>query len=162
MRFDQAIDLYIDDMRAQGRLNSRSSVTGYRATLVAHGEDLGIRDPKYAGREDVKRTLRRWKHANTQGTNRAKLVSFYDWTMEEGIRMDNPARQTRRPRRRPVPKSRLTEPEVLAILAAASGRRERRAIYLGLCAGLRNSELRGLQGRHFVRDGWILVSADIA
>lgn len=162
MRFDEAVDLYIADMQAQGRLNSHVSVVGYRATLRAHGEDLGNRDPKYAGREDVKRTLRRWKHANTQGTNRAKLVSFYDWTMEEGIRKDNPARQTRRPRRRPVPKSRLTEREVVAILAAASGRRERRAIYLGLCAGLRNSELRGLQGRHFVRDGWILVSADIA
>lgn len=114
------------------------------------------------GREDVKRTLRRWKHGNTQGTNRSKLVSFYGWTMEEGLRKDNPAQQTRRPRRRPAQKSRLTEAEVMAILGAAQGRRERRAIYLGLCAGLRNSELRGLQGRHFARDGLIWVSSDIA
>ena len=162
MKFDQAADLYIADMQAQGRLNSDVSVIGYRATLAAHGEDVGNRDPKYVGREDVKRTLRRWKHANTQGTNRAKLVSFYDWAMEEGLRRDNPARQTRRPRRRPAPRSRLTESEATAILAAAEGRRERRAIYLGLCAGLRNSELRGLRGGHFAREGLILVSADIA
>ena len=162
MRFDQAIDLYIADMQAQGRLNSRPSVVGYRATLVAHGEDVGNRDPAYVGREDVKRTLRRWKHANTQGTNRSKLVSFYAWTMEEGLRKDNPAQQTRRPRRRAATKSRLTEPEVVAILEAARGRRERRAIFLGACAGLRNAELRGLQGRHFARDGVVWVSGDIA
>jgi site-specific recombinase XerD len=97
VRFDQAIDLYIGDMQAQGRLNSRPSVVGYRATLVAHGKDVGNRDPAYVGREDVKRTLRRWKHANTQGTNRSKLVSFYAWTMEEGLRKDNPAQQTPAP-----------------------------------------------------------------
>ena len=162
MRFDEAIDLYIADMEAQARLNSRSSVVGYRATLVAHGEDVGNRDPAYVGREDVKRTLRRWKHANTQGTNRSKLVSFYAWTMEEGLRKDNPAQQTRRPRRRPTAKSRLTEAEVRGILEAASSRRERRAIFLGACAGLRNAELRGLQGRHFARDGVVWVSCDIA
>jgi integrase/recombinase XerD len=149
-------------MEAQGRLNSHSSVVGYRATLVAHGEDVDNRDPAYVGREDVKRTLRRWKHANTQGTNRSKLVSFYAWTMEEGLRKDNPAQQTRRPRRRPAVKSRLTEAEVVTILRAARTRRERRAIFLGLCGGLRNSELRGLQGRHFARDGLIWVSGDIA
>src|SRR5262245_24041174 len=98
MKFDAAIDEFIEDMRAQGRLNSASSVRGYRSTLVAHGEDVGNRDPRYVSREDVKRTLRRWPNANTQGTNRAKLVSFYRWTMEEGMRKDNPASQTRRPR----------------------------------------------------------------
>jgi hypothetical protein len=48
------------------------------------------------------------------------------------------------------------------MLAAVRGARERRAIFLGLCAGLRNAELRGLQGRHFARDGLIWVSSDIA
>jgi len=162
MRFDKAIDLYIADMQTQGRLNSPSSVRGYRSTLVAHAEDIGNRDPKYVGREDVKRTLRRWPNGNTQGTNRSKLVSFYAWTMEEGWRKDNPAQQTRRPRRRPAQKYRLTEVEAVAVLDAAYGVRERRAIFLGLCAGLRNAELRGLQGRHFVRLGVVWVSADIA
>jgi integrase len=39
--------------------------------------------------------------------------------------------------------------------------RERRVIYLGLFAGLRSQELRGLQGRHF-GEGLIWVSPDIA
>jgi site-specific recombinase XerD len=111
MNFKTAIDLYIADMQAQGRLNSVSSERGYRSTLLAHAEDVQNRDPSYIGREDVKRTLRRWPNANTQGTNRSKLVSFYDWAMEEGIRKDNPARQTRRPRRRAANKYRLTETE---------------------------------------------------
>lgn len=163
MRFYEAIDLYIADMmRAQGRLNSSSSERGYRSTLLAHAEDVQNRDPAYVGCEDVKRTLRRWPNANTQGTNRSKLVSFYGWTMEEGLRKDNPAEQTRRPRRRAAEKYRLTEAEVIETLAAAQGTRERRAIFLGLCAGLRNAELRGLQGRHFGREGFVWVSADIA
>jgi len=162
VKFDTAIDRYIQDMQAQGRLTSSSSERGYRSTLRAHAEDVQNRDPAYTGREDVKRTLRRWPHPNTQGTNRSKLVSFYAWAMEEGLRKDNPALQTRRPRRRPKGKYRLTEGEVIAMLRAASGVRERRVIFLGLCAGLRNAELRGLQGRHFARDGFLWVSADIA
>jgi integrase/recombinase XerD len=89
-------------------------------------------------------------------------VSFYAWAMEEGLRKDNPALQTRRPRRRAKDKYRLTEVEVIAVLQVAQGIRERRAIFLGLCAGLRNAELRGLQGRHFARDDFVWVSADIA
>src|SRR5207253_2415435 len=84
------------------------------------------------------------------------------WLMQDGYRKDNPARQTRPSRRRPRAKYRLTESELVAFLSAASGLRETRAIFLGVCAGLRNAELRGLQGRHFERLGWIWVSADIA
>jgi integrase len=162
VKFDTAIDRFIEDMHVQGRLTSPSSERGYRSTLLAHAEDVQYRDPAYIGREDVKRTLRRWRHPNTQGTNRSKLVSFYAWAMEEGLRKDNPALQTRRPRRRPKDKYRLTETEANAMLQAASGVRERRVIFLGLCAGLRNAELRGLQGRHFARNGFVWVSADIA
>jgi integrase/recombinase XerD len=162
MRFYDAIDAYITDMKAQGRLTSPSSDRGYRSALLAHAEDVQNRDPAYISREDVERTLRRWPHPNTQGTNRSKLVSFYGWAMEEGIRKDNPALQTRRPRRRPKDKYRLTEVEVVAMLEVAQGVRERRVIFLGLCAGLRNAELRGLQGRHFTRGGFVWVSADIA
>ncbi len=120
MRFDEAIDAYMTDMRAQGRLNSASSERGYRSTLQAHAEDVGNRDPAYTGRGDVKRTLGRWSHPNTQGTNRSKLVSFYAWAMEEGLRKDNPALQTRRPRRRPAARVRLTEAEVVLVLTAAN------------------------------------------
>jgi integrase/recombinase XerD len=161
MKFSDAVDQFVRDMRLQGRLNSESSVRGYRGTLDAHGEDIGNRDPAKVGREDVKRTLRRWPHPNTQGTNRAKLVSFYDWAMEEGMRRDNPARQTRRPKRRAAESYRLTEQEAISLLRSARGVRERRAIFLLACAGLRNAELRGLQGHHFERRGFVHVSADI-
>jgi hypothetical protein len=60
VRFSDAVDLFICDRRSQGRLNSESSVRGYRGTLDAHAEDVGNRDPAKVGREDVKRTLRRW------------------------------------------------------------------------------------------------------
>jgi site-specific recombinase XerD len=90
------------------------------------------------------------------------LVSFYDWLVEEGIRPDNPARQTRAPRAREPRVQRLTLDETRRLLAAASGRIERRIAYLGVCTGLRLNELRLLQGRHFTREGWVLVSGDIA
>jgi integrase len=56
----------------------------------------------------------------------------------------------------------LTLDETRALLAAATGRSERRIVYLAACAGLRCSELRLLQGLHFAREGWVLVSAEMA
>ena len=162
MRFSVAIDMFVRDMRSQGRLNSDRSEVAYRATLNRRADDLGNRDPATANRLDVKRTLSRWDHANTQRTCRAHLVSFYRWTMEEGYRKDNPAEQTRRPKRQPPEVYRVTRDEAARMLAACRGRRERWAIHLGICAGLRNQELRGLQGRHLARPGAIWVSADIA
>jgi integrase len=162
VKFNAAIELYVRDMRSQGRITSDATERSYRSILDRHNEDLTNRDPRYAGREDVKRTLRRWAHPNTQRVNRAVLVSFYDWTMEEGIRKDNPARQTRRPKKQPTTVYRLTRDEAVAMLLATENRRERWAIYLGICCGLRNAELRGLQGRHFERPGFVWVSADVA
>lgn len=162
MRFADAIDLYIADRRSQGRINSDPSERGYRHALNVHCEDVGGYDPAFADRDDVKKTLRRWSNPNTQRKNRSILVSFYDWCMEEGYRPDNPARQTQRPKKRPTTVYRLTRGEAEGMLAATLGDRERRAIYLGVCAGLRNAELRGLQGRHFQRPGFVHVSADIA
>jgi site-specific recombinase XerD len=162
MRFYQAIDRYVDDMISEGTFGSPRTVRTYRSTLVVHADDVGNRDPRYVGREDVKRTLARWTHPSTQSVNRSKLVAFYDWFMQEGYRKDNPARATRPPKRRPKAKYRLSESEVLALLDAVRSQREARAIFLGVCAGLRNAELRGLQGRHFHRAGYVWVSEDIA
>src|SRR3954449_3386192 len=82
--------------------------------------------------------------------------------MEQGERKHNPARQTRSPRPRPPEVYRMTREEAARMLAAARGIREERAIFLGICAGLRSAELRGLQGKHFARPGLVHVSADIA
>ena len=161
MKFAVAIDLYVQDMRSQGRMRSDATERSYRSILNRHNEDLTNRDPSYVGREDVKRTLRRWAHPNTQRNARSILVSFYDWAMEEGIRKDNPARQTRRPKRRPTSVYRLTREEAVSMMLATETRRERWAVYLGMCCGLRNAELRGLRGEHFERPGWVWVGADV-
>ena len=143
-------------------MNSDKTERDYRVVLHAHADDVDNRDPKKTGREDVKRTLRRWPHPNSQRKNRSILVTFYDWMVEEGKRSHNPARQTPRPRRRPTDTHRLTRGEVASLLVAVENERERRVLYLGFFAGLRNEELRGLQGKHFERPGFIWISRDIA
>ena len=163
MRFGSVIDAYIRDFKAQGRINSPQTEVSYRYVLNAHAEDVGNRDPRLTGREDVKRTLRRWTHPNTQRHNRSVLISFYGWMEEEGLRDTNPARQTPRPRKRKPTVYRLTKGETVEMLRAVRSTRERRAIFLGICAGLRSQELRGLQGRHFEREQgkYLWVSPDI-
>jgi integrase len=162
VKLSAAIDVYIADASSSGRINSPSSERSYRSVLARHAEDVGNRDPHTIGREDVKRTLRRWPNPNTQRVGRSILISFYDYCIEEGWIKYNPARQTRRPKKQPTSVYRLTKAECAAMLDAVETERERWIIYLGLCAGLRNAELRGLQGKHFRRDGFIWVSADIA
>ena len=161
MRFVRAVDLYIADQRADGRINSPATERDYRYTLGCHADDVDNRDPANTTRDDVKRTLGRWDHPNSRSKNRAILVSFYRWMVEEGLRPHNPASQTKRPRRLKTTRYRLTQDEALQVLQAVRTTRERRAIYLALCAGLRRQELRGMQGRHFRRVGWVWVSADI-
>lgn len=162
MTLGEAIELYLADMRAYGRLTSERSVTEYRRTLRRHAEDADSDDPLSTTREDVKRTLRSWTHPNTQRRMRSMLISFYDWLVEDGLRPDNPARQTRAPRGREPHVQRLTLEEVRRFLGAARGRTERRVAYLGVCAGLRRNELRLLQGRHLAREGWVWVSREVA
>ncbi|MDP2710037.1 MAG: tyrosine-type recombinase/integrase [Solirubrobacteraceae bacterium] len=163
MRFDQAIDEFLRDKRDAGQINSDRTEVSYRGRLEWHAEDVGNRDPRYTSREDVKRTLRRWEHPNTQANARAILVSFYRWAVEEGLRKDNPAEQTRRPKKRKPSVYRLKRDEVVAVMRAAETVRERRVIYLGLLVGARNQELRGLQRRHFTKQaGAVWISPDIA
>ncbi len=162
MRFYEAIDQYVDDMRSHGRMSSDKSERLYRDVLYLHAEDCQLRDPRQTTRDDVKRTLRRWSHPTTQANRRSILVSFYDWLMEEGYRRDNPARQTRRIRKRKPTVYRMTIQETQDFLGAAAGVAEKRIAYLGVCAGLRAQELQGLQGRHFEREGFVWVSSDIA
>jgi hypothetical protein len=111
-----------------------------------------------------RRTLERWPNPNTRRKNRSILVSFYDWAMQElePPRDSNPARQTRPPKVRKPQVYRMTRDEVVAFLHAATTRREQRVAFLGVCAGIRNHELRHLQCRHFERPGWVHVSAEIA
>lgn len=161
MRFTAAIDVFVQEMTAEGRFNSPKTEATYRATLAKHADDVGNRDPSKTGRDDVKATLRRWQ-GNTRVLAHAHLRSFYDFAVEEGWRKDNPARQVRRTKKRQTAPYRLTREEVRAIRAAARGPRERAMVDFGFLAGLRASELLALQGRHLRRrPGWVWVSADI-
>lgn len=169
MKFSEAIDLFCDDMIGEGRMapprHGKRSPTeiNYRITLNAHAEDVQDRDPRSTFPADVNQTLRRYPHPNTRRKNRSIMVSFYDWSMQvlDPPRDNNPARQTRPPKARKAQVYRLTRAEVVAFLTAPRTPRERRVAYLGVCAGIRNYELRNLQRRHFERPGWVHVSADI-
>ncbi len=162
MRMSDAISMYLHEMRAEGRINSDKSERTYYDLLAMHQADVGNRDPRTIGRNDIKQTLRRWSNPNTQATRRATLVSFYDWVMQEGYRKDNPARQTRPPKKRKASIFRLSPQEVMAMMDVAEPGHERRAVMLGVCAGLRSQELVGLKRLHFEREGVIWVSPDIA
>jgi integrase len=162
VKFTTAIDAFIRDKRSEGRINSDRTEAGYRLTLEAHAKDVGNRDPRTVGREEVKLTLQRWPHPNTQAYNRAVLVSFYRWTVQEGMRPYNPAEQTRPPKRRKPTVYRLTRAEAIRMLNACESARERRAVYLGLLTGARNQEERLFQRHHFERPGAVWFSSDIA
>lgn len=170
MRFALAIDLYVEDMVSQGRLRSPRSVLSYRRSLMVLADRVDNRDPRFVGREDIKRCLRLWDHPNTQRRNLSMFRSFFDWMMEEGHgdgpdggrRKDNPARQVRAPKAQKVTVGRLTFEETRRFLGACRSTREKRVAYLGVLSGARREELRLFQGRHFARDGFVWFSSDIA
>lgn len=162
MRLTDAINMFLRDMIDEGRLKKGGSERAYYDVLSWHADDVGNRDPRTIGREDVKRTLRRWSNPNTQANRRSILISFYRWTVEEGYRKDNPAEQTRRPRKQPTSTYRMTSAEAAQMLMAARPGMETWAVSLGLYAGLRRNELRNLRGYHLARPGFVWVSPDIA
>jgi integrase/recombinase XerC len=162
VKFSRAIDEYLREAHSDGRLNSPATLRSYGSVLMMLADDVSNRDPRTVGPEDIKRTLRRWPNPNTRRTCRSIIIAFFDFAVEEGWVKYNPARQTRRPKKQPTQPYRLNRAEVAAMLSAAATERERWAIHLGLMAGLRNAELRGLKGEHFQRPGFIWVSGDIA
>ena len=86
MRLTTAIDEFLADKRSAGQINSARTEASYRSRLECHAEDVRDRDPRTTNRDDVKRTLRRWEHPNTQANARAILVSFYRWAVEPEFR----------------------------------------------------------------------------
>jgi integrase len=157
----ETIEEYLRDQQHAGRINSPESMRAYRRVLRLHAEDTPVGSLR-STREDVKRTLARWGHPNTRAMGHSILTSFYDWTLVEAYRPDNPARQVRTSKMRKPAAYRLTRAEVDAMIAACQGIRERRLILLGVCTGARASELAGFRGRHFDRPGFVWFSPDIA
>lgn len=156
----ELIEEYLADMQRCGRLLSTHTQDAYRHALELHAEDVGERGLLAANRLDVKRTLGRWEHPNTQRRNHAAIGSFYTWAVEEGYRQTNPAAEVRKAKPKQATSYRLTREEVRALMEACQTVRERRLIYLGLCTGARRAELMGFRGRHFAREGWVQIAAD--
>lgn len=161
MKMADAVDAFLRDHKLDGRINSAATERSYRDALYAHVDDVRNRDPRKTGRQDIKTTLGRWSHPNTRNNRHAILTSFYKWCVYEGIRDTNPAEQVKRAKRRKTSVYRLTRGECILILDTADTYRERTVSHLGLLAGIRNQEMRGLQLRHFRRPGFIWISADI-
>ena len=162
MTTDQLIDEYVADQIASGRFNSRSTEVNYRGRLEVLRDVSGDRPPDEISRSDVKKALGRWS-PNTARTAHSIYRSFFDWMVEEGYRPENPARQVKRVKPRPVSTTRMTREEVALVLETSRGDiREYRAAHLMACAGGRANEVRLMQGRHLARPGLIWLSADIA
>ncbi len=156
------VETFLRDQRKYGQHTSAHTQEAYRHVLILHLEDLGLRGPLEADRNDVKRTLDRWDYAPTRARQHAVLTSFYDWACYEDLRANNPARRIRKVRRT-APKGTffMTREEVTALMAACQTVREVRLIFLGVLTGGRRAELAGLQGRHFDRPQVVWYSSDI-
>jgi len=161
MRFALAVDAYIADMKAEGRINSENTILAYRTKLNWLGETVDNRDPAKVGYEDVKRALGRW-HGNSRRQAHAIYRSFFRWCQYEQIRTTNPAEAVRPTRSTKPTVTRLSREETAQLLKASEDdRRDRWVAYLGCYAGLRRNELCRLQARHFARKGTIWVSKDL-
>lgn len=171
MRFSAAVDSYIEDMNRAGRFRSAHTELAYRTKLERLGEQVRNRDPRTVGRSDVRVVLAHWTNPNSQRQAHAIFAAFFDWCMTEPrdrseremIVKRNPARTIQRARSTRPQVYRMSRDEVVRFLDASNDkRRDRWVAHLGCCAGLRSQEIRGLQGRHFVRPGWVWVSRDIS
>ena len=171
MKFSSVVDSYIADMNRAGRFRSAHTELAYRTKLERLGLQVRNRDPRTVGRQDVRAVLAQWTNPNSQRQAHAIFAAFFDWCMTEPrdrseremICKRNPARTIQRARGSQPQVYRMSRQEVVAFLDASNTRRRDRWVaHLGCCAGLRSQEIRGLQGRHFTRPGWIWVSRDIA
>lgn len=162
MRFDEGVDLYLDDRQRSGHITSPESVRTYRFFLDHLAEVVGNRDPSTVGHQEIKVALARWPNPNTYAQARTAINVFYRWLIREGYVKSNPVARIEAPRARRRARRRLTRSEMRAVMDACRTPRERRVIWLLACTGLRNKEIRHLAGRHFARPGFIWVSPDIA
>ena len=161
MKFTTAIDEFIGDWKSLGKMRSPHTEKAYRDLLDLHAQDVDNRDPSKVGKRDLMRTLQRWEHPNSYAQKLAILRSFYRWTLYADLRTTNPAEQIPPPSKQQPEQVRLTRQEAVRLIQAADPvRRDRWAVRIMLLAGIRNDELRSLQGRHLSRDGWVWVDRE--
>ena len=144
--------LWLSDGLARNTLDSyRRDIAQFAAWL----EDAGTKSVLEAGSADIQRHLA-WqverKRAKPRTTSRlvSSLKRFFQFTLREGLRRDDPAAELESPKLpRSLPKS-LSEAQVEALLEApdvqtAQGLRDRAMLETLYASGLRVSELVGLK-----------------
>ncbi len=147
------IDRFCDALWSEDGLADRS-LSAYRSDLTRVASSLsarggGLLDAQGA---DLAWVLARRSHLAARSLARmhSALRRFYGWAVRQRLREDDPTVRLARPRiGRPLPKS-LSEAEVERLLAApdigsARGMRDRTMLELMYAAGLRVSELVGLE-----------------
>jgi|KBSMisStaDraftv2_1062788.scaffolds.fasta_scaffold220136_3 site-specific recombinase XerC len=161
MNLTHAIDAFIADLRSEGRITSAHTELAYRTKLEHLVAVTGDAGADVITAASVKDALSRWQGASRRQAH-AIYRSFFAWCVYEQIRESNPAAAVRPTRAQAPQVYRLTRAEVVALLDSSMPvRRDRWVVHLGVCAGLRSQELRGLQGRHLARAGWVWVDQAI-
>lgn len=160
MNLMQAVDAWLAEDRANGRIRSEHTLRAYRYTLTQLKEDVDNRDPRLIGKADVQRCLARWGHCKpaTRAKQHAALNSFFTWMVFNDIRTSNPAKAIRSTKVPEPEVKRITRDEALILLDYPyEYHRMQWAIHLGLLAGIRRSEFCTLRKRDLARDGYIRV-----
>ncbi|WP_396659504.1 tyrosine-type recombinase/integrase [Microbacterium sp.] len=130
-------------MQAQGL--SERTITE-RLGTVRHMLSCASVMPLALAPAHIQQYLSRPMSPATRATYHASIRAFCAWMQRTGVRPDNPADQTPRPRR---PKSRprpVEDAQLIAMLEAANRRRTRTYILLGALAGLRVHEIAKVRG----------------
>jgi integrase len=154
-----AIDAFVTDWKADGRMRSEHTERAYRECLDLLADQVGRKHVEKVTKADLTRLVARWEHPNSRRQKLAILRAFFRWAVWEGYCDTNVADKIRQPKWKEPVQRRLTRDEAVMVLKAATSRRERWAMYLMLLAGLRNEEVRSLRGRHLARDGWVWVES---
>lgn len=109
------------------------------------------------GARDIQVFLARDVSATTKATYHAHVRAFTAWMQRTGVRDDNPADRTPRPRRPKSTPRPVTPAQVQSMLAHANRRRTYAYIMLAAYAGLRVHEIAKLRGED-IADGLLTVT----
>lgn len=97
--------------------------------------------------QDIQEFLARDMSPATRATYHATIRAYCAWMQRTGIRPDNPADQTPRPRRPKSAPRPIQTAQLDALLATVNRERTRAYILLGALAGLRVHEIAKIHGR---------------
>lgn len=167
----EILEPFLEELRLIRRVSPRT-VEAYRSDLSAYERFLVTerkKNPVLATSDDVVLYLdclrRGGRATSTVARSRSSLRAFHKFLCREGYREDDPTLELRRvPVLRPLPRI-LDRDEIERLLGACGdgtplGRRNRALLELGYGAGLRVSELVGIQKGSLIpaEDGlWIRV-----